>query len=55
MTIFVVALSPVGFSILSWTSLMRDMMTPDQMVLAALSFQSHSLSGKQCKIKLEDN
>lgn len=39
---------------------MRDMMTLDQMVLdqmvlVALSFQSHSLSRKQNKIKLEDN
>lgn len=38
---------------------MRDMtldqMVLDQMVLVALSFQSHSLSGKQNKIKLEDN
>lgn len=33
MTLFVVVLSPVGFNILSWTSLMRDMMTLDQMVL----------------------
>lgn len=60
MTLFVVALSQVGFNILSWTSLMRDMMTLDQMVLdqmvlVALSFQSHSLSRKQNKIKLEDN
>lgn len=59
MTLFVVALSQAGFNILSWTSLMRDMtldqMVLDQMVLVALSFQSHSLSGKQNKIKLEDN
>ena len=56
MTLFVVAVSPVGFNILPWSSLMRDMMTLDQMVLdrtvlVALSFQSHSLSGKQCKIR----
>ena len=56
MTLFVVALSPVGFNILSWPSLMRDMITLDQIVLdrivlVALSFQSHSLSGKQCKIR----